>query len=39
MELTLIKKIETYRSKHYKDSKVLLVDFPRTSDIEKNISC
>lgn len=35
MELSLIKKIETYRSKYYKDPKVLLFDFPRASDIEK----
>ena len=35
MELTLIKKIETYRSKYYKDPKVLLFDFPRASDISK----
>ena len=35
MELALIKKIEWYRSKHYKDPKVLLFDFPRASDIKK----
>ena len=35
MELSLIKKIETYRSKYYKDPKVLLFDFPRASDISK----
>ena len=35
MELALIKKIEEYRSKYYKDPKVLLFDFPRASDIKK----
>ena len=35
MELSLIKKIETYRSKYYKDPRVLLFDFPRASDISK----
>ena len=32
MELSLIKKIETYRSKYCKDPKVLIFDFPRASD-------
>lgn len=32
MELSLIKKIETYRSKYFKDPKVLIFDFPRASD-------
>ena len=35
MELSLIKKIESYRSKYYKDPKVLLFDFPRASDSKK----
>lgn len=35
MELALIKKIESYRSKYYKDPKVLLFDLPRSSDIRK----
>ena len=35
MELALIKKIESYRSKYYKDPKVLLFDFPRASDSKK----
>ena len=35
MELSLIKKIETYRSKYYKDPKVLIFDFPRASDATK----
>lgn len=35
MELTLIKKIENYRSKYSKDPKVLLFDFPRASDMTK----
>lgn len=35
MELSLIKKIEKYRSKYSKDPKVLLFDFPRASDISK----
>lgn len=38
MELTLIKKIEKYRSKYSKDSKVLLFDFPRASDMKKVLS-
>ena len=35
MELSLIKKIESYRSKYHKDPKVLLFDFPRASDSKK----
>lgn len=35
MELTLIKKIENYRSKYSKDPKLLLFDFPRASDMTK----
>ena len=35
MELTLIKKIENYRMKYYKDPKVFLFDFPRASDMKK----
>lgn len=35
MELSLIKKIESYPSKYSKDPKVLLFDFPRASDISK----
>ena len=38
MELTLIKKIENYRMKHYKDPKVIFFDFPRASDPSKIIS-
>ena len=38
MELTLIKKIEDYRKKYYKDPKVLFFDFPRASDSTKIIS-
>ena len=38
MELTLIKKIENYRMKHYKDPKVIFFDFPRASDSSKIIS-
>ncbi len=38
MELTLIKKIENYRMKYYKDPKVLLFDFPRASDMGKILS-
>ena len=38
MELTLIKKIENYRTKHYKDPKVIFFDFPRASDPSKIIS-
>lgn len=38
MELTLIKKIEKYRSKYSKDPKVLLFDFPRASDMKKVLS-
>ena len=37
MELTLIKKIEDYRKKYYKDPKVLFFDFPRASDSTKII--
>ena len=33
--LTLIKKIENYRMKYYKDPKVFLFDFPRASDMKK----
>ena len=35
MDLSLIKKIEKYRSKYSKDPKVLLFYFPRASDISK----
>ena len=38
MELTLIKKIENYRMKYYKDPKVIFFDFPRASDPSKIIS-
>ena len=38
MELTLIKKIENYRMKYYKDPKVIFFDFPRASDPGKIIS-
>jgi len=38
MELTLIKKIENYRIKYYKDPKVIFFDFPRASDPSKIIS-
>ena len=38
MELTLIKKIENYRMKHYKDPNVIFFDFPRASDPNKIIS-
>ena len=38
MELTLIKKIENYRSKYSKDPKVLLFDFPRVSDMKKLVA-
>ena len=38
MELTVIKKIENYRMKYYKDPKVLLFDFPRASDMGKILS-
>ena len=38
MELTVIKKIENYRMKYYKDPKVLLFDFPRVSDMRKILS-
>ena len=38
MELTLIKKIEKYRSRYSKDPKVLLFDFPRASDMKKVLS-
>ena len=38
MELTLIKKIENYRMKYYKDPKVIFFDFPRASDPNKIIS-
>lgn len=38
MELTLIKKIEKYRRKYYKDPKVVFFDFPRASDPSKVIS-
>ena len=38
MELTVIKKIENYRMKYYKDPKVLLFDFPRASDMTKILS-
>ena len=38
MELTLIKKIENYRMKNYKDPKVIFFDFPRASDPSKFIS-
>lgn len=37
MELTLIKKIEAYRVKYYKDPKVIFFDFPRASDPSKII--
>jgi len=38
MELTLIKKIENYRMKYYKDPKVIFFDFPLASDPSKIIS-
>jgi hypothetical protein len=38
MELTLIKKIENYRMKYYKDPKAIFFDFPRASDPSKIIS-
>lgn len=38
MELTLIKKIEEYRKKYYKDPKVIFFDFPRASDPYKIIA-
>ena len=38
MELSLIKEIESYRLKYHKDSRVLLFDFPRASDIKKVLS-
>lgn len=38
MELTLIKKIEEYRRKYYKDPKVIFFDFPRASDPSKIVS-
>lgn len=38
MELTLVKKIENYWMKHYKDPKVIFFDFPRALDASKIIS-
>ena len=38
MELTLIKKIEEYRTRYFKDPKVIFFDFPRASDPSKIIS-
>ena len=38
MELTLIKKIEEYRRKYYKDPKVIFFDFPRASDPTKIVA-
>lgn len=37
MELSLIKKIQEYRKKYYKDPKVIFFDFPRASDPYKII--
>lgn len=38
MQLTLRKKIEKYRRKYYKDSKVVFFNFPRVSGLSKIIS-
>lgn len=37
IELTIIKKIEDYRKKYYRNPKVLFFDFPRASDSTKII--
>lgn len=38
IELTLIKKIESYWIKYYKGPKVIFFDFPRVSDPSKMMS-